>query len=375
MADLALTFGGAFRGRRVLVTGDTGFKGSWLALWLGELGAEVHGLALPPPPGPSHFVAARLAERFAHRDGDIRAPDLVRAAFAAARPEVVFHLAAQAVVRDAYAEPKATFDTNVGGTVNVLEAARGCPDVRAVVVVTSDKCYENREWDFAYRENDALGGRDPYAASKAAAEMAVMAWRASYFLTASPPVGLAAARAGNVIGGGDWAKDRLIPDCVRALGEGRPVIIRNPRSVRPWQHVLEPLGGYLLLARALLDDPVRWSDAFNFGPVGTDVLPALELAGLFLEGWGCGSCELAATTAGEPHEAKLLRLSSEKAIATLGFRPLLAAREAVRWTVGWYRRWKDGAEGAALRDFSRAQIRDYTAAGARAGACFAEGFR
>jgi CDP-glucose 4,6-dehydratase len=367
MENLDLIFGGAFLGRRVLVTGDTGFKGSWLALWLRELGAEVHGLALPPLPGPTHYAALRLGERIRHRDGDIREEGVVREAFGAAKPEVVFHLAAQAIVRESYDDPKGTFDTNVGGTVNVLEAARGCPSLRAIVVVTSDKCYENREWEFAYRENDPLGGRDPYAASKAAAELAVGAYRASFFLAGGRQVGAASARAGNVIGGGDWAKDRLLPDCVRALTAGKAVLIRNPKSIRPWQHVLEPLAGYLQLGQRLLDDPARFSAAFNFGPMGPDTLPVLELAEMFLAGWGGGKLDVAQGSEGQPYEATLLRLSSKKAASTLGFRPLLEAREAVRWTVEWYRRWHEAGAGADLLDLSRGQIARYVEAGRKAG--------
>jgi len=367
MENLDLIFGGVFLGRRVLVTGDTGFKGSWLALWLRELGAEVHGLALPPPPGPTHYATLRLGERIRHRDGDIREEAVVRAAFDAAKPEVVFHLAAQAIVRDSYDDPKGTFDTNVGGTVNVLEAARGCSSLRAIVVVTSDKCYENREWEFAYRENDPLGGRDPYAASKAAAELAVAAYRASFFLAGARKVGAASARAGNVIGGGDWAKDRLLPDCVRALSAGKAVLIRNPKSIRPWQHVLEPLAGYLQLGQRLLDDPARFSAAFNFGPMGPDTLAVLELAEMFLAGWGGGKMDVAQGSDGQPCDATLLRLSSKKAASTLGFRPLLEAREAVRWSVEWYRRWHEAGAGADLIDLSRGQIARYVEAGRKAG--------
>jgi CDP-glucose 4,6-dehydratase len=359
MEDLELTFDGAFRGRRVLVTGDTGFKGSWLAAWLHALGAEVHGLALPPATEPSHFQLLRLPTRIRHADGDLRNLDTVRASLRSAQPELVLHLAAQALVRPSYDDPKGTFDTNVGGTVNLLEAVRETPAVRAVVVVTSDKCYDNREWDFAYRENDPLGGRDPYAASKAAAELVVAAYRASFFQGPQRTVGVATTRAGNVIGGGDWATDRLVPDCVRALAAGKPVLIRNPRSVRPWQHVLEPLCGYLQLAAALLRDPNSHADAFNFGPVGADTLPAQELAELFLEGWGGGSIELAKTSAGQPHEAGLLKLSSEKAMARLGFRPLLDVREAVRWTVEWYRGWHEDRSGTGTWDRTAAQLKRY----------------
>ena len=359
MEDLELTFDGAFRGRRVLVTGDTGFKGSWLAAWLHALGSDVHGLALPPPTEPSHFELLRLASRIKHSDADVRDLAAVRQAFHAAQPELVLHLAAQALVRPSYDDPKGTFDINVGGTVNVLEAVRQTPSVRAVVVITSDKCYDNREWDLSYRENDPLGGRDPYAASKAAAELVTAAYRASFFHNPQRPVGIATTRAGNVIGGGDWATDRLVPDCVRALSTGKPVLVRNPRSVRPWQHVLEPLCGYLQLSASLLRDPSTHSQAFNFGPVGADSLPALELAQLFLDGWGAGELEVASSSHNQPHEAGLLKLSSEKAVAQLGFKPLLEVREAVRWTVEWYRGWHEDRSGTGAWDRTVGQLRRY----------------
>jgi CDP-glucose 4,6-dehydratase len=349
----------AYRGKRVLVTGHTGFKGSWLALWLAELGAEVFGLALPAAEGPGHFELAGVRDRVTHREGDVRDLGAVQASFAEARPEVVFHLAAQALVIPSYADPKGTFDTNVGGTVNLLECARSSPDVRAVVIVTSDKCYENREWEYAYRENDAMGGHDPYSASKGAAELVTAAYRRSFFHAPGRP-GLCSARAGNVIGGGDWSPHRIVPDCVRALAAGQPVVVRNPRSVRPWQHVLEPLSGYLTLGARLLEEPRRYGDAFNFGPASGDQVDVEELVGLFLSAWGSGTiARLAAPPSphdAAPHEAGLLRLSCEKAAHVLGWKPALDGREAIRWTAEWYRRWHDAHDAHDARDRDLARV-------------------
>jgi CDP-glucose 4,6-dehydratase len=280
----------AFAGRRVLVTGHTGFKGAWLSLWLQRLGAEVMGYALPPPTDPSLFELAKLARRLDHVVGDVRDLDALLTAFDRHAPEVVFHLAAQPLVLRSYREPKETFDTNVGGTVNVLEAVRRTPSVKAVVVVTSDKCYENREWVFGYREDDAMGGHDPYSASKGAAELVTAAYRRSFFApdASTRVVGLASARAGNVIGGGDFADDRILPDALRAVQAGKPLLVRNPGSTRPWQHVLDPLAGYLLLATRLLDDPGRYAEAFNFGPDLSGVSSVRELVTSFYASLGDG---------------------------------------------------------------------------------------
>jgi CDP-glucose 4,6-dehydratase len=257
-----------WNGRRVLVTGHTGFKGSWLTLWLNAMGAKVTGLALPPPTEPSLFEAARIGELIHHIEGDVRDPHAVRDAFDASDPEVVFHLAAQPLVRLSYAEPAATYATNVMGTVHVLEAARHAPAVKAIVCITSDKCYENREWTWPYRECDPMGGHDPYSSSKGCAELAISAWRRSFFGDDGPL--LASARAGNVIGGGDWASDRLVPDLVRAFEVGAAPLIRSPHSVRPWQHVLEALRGYIMLAERLLAGEREFADGWNFGPSDED---------------------------------------------------------------------------------------------------------
>jgi CDP-glucose 4,6-dehydratase len=333
-----------YRGRRVLVTGHTGFKGSWLALWLQRLGAEVTGFALPPATNPSHFALLGLETSTRHREGDVRDPDALRQAFAEARPEVVFHLAAQALVRPSYEDPKGTFDVNVGGTVNVLEAMRETPGIRAAVVVTSDKCYENREWVWGYREEDPLGGRDPYSASKGAAEIVCGAYLRSYFGPGGrgPRLGFATARAGNVIGGGDWAADRLIPDCVRALAAGKAVVIRNPEATRPWQHVLDPLAGYLLLARRLAEDPERYSGPWNFGPADGAAMPVRDLAARFVGHWPEGRLRVGGGGKNAPHEAHALALCTDKARKILDWRPALSTEAAIDWTAAWYRSWHEG---------------------------------
>jgi CDP-glucose 4,6-dehydratase len=351
-------FDNIFQGKRVLVTGHTGFKGSWLALWLKSLGAEVTGLALPPNTQPSHFSLIRLHELISHREADIRNFTSVQDILAAASPEIVFHLAAQPLVRESYEDPKWTFDTNIGGTVNLLEAIRLSSSVRAVVVVTSDKCYENREWVWGYRENDPMGGHDPYSASKGATEIVAAAYLRSFFGKGGrgPSVGLATARAGNVIGGGDWAKDRLIPDCVRALCQGKPIVLRNPQSTRPWQHVLEPLSGYLTLAAGLFKESERFSGSWNFGPVEAEHVTVGELAERFVTAWGSGRIEVAAQTSGA-HEAHLLRLTIDKAAFEMHWMPVLTGSVAIDWTASWYNAWYSG--GLDLRELSLSQIQTY----------------
>jgi CDP-glucose 4,6-dehydratase len=360
-------FGGAYAGRRVLVTGHTGFKGSWLCEWLLSLGAEVSGYALEPPTDPSLFAELDLARRIAHhRIGDVRDLAALRGFFAETRPEIVFHLAAQPLVRLSYEQPVETFETNVMGTVDVLEAVRGCDSVRVAVNVTSDKCYENRETGQAYCEVDAMGGWDPYSSSKGCAEIVTTAYRRSFFGDGSN-VRIASARAGNVIGGGDWAADRIVPDCIRALAAGEPIVVRNPGAVRPWQHVLEPLSGYLTLAARVLEAPRRYADAFNFGPSSGDQVDVEELVGLFLSAWGSGSMTRPLDEGAAPHEAGLLRLSCEKAAHVLGWRPVLDGREAIRWTAEWYRQWHTRA-APGEGDLARAsldQIAAYEAAAAQ----------
>ena len=309
-----------WRGKRVFVTGHTGFKGAWLALWLTDLGAEVTGYSLPPPTDPSLFDISGVRSRLRHLDGDVRDEAALAHAVREARPEIVFHMAAQSLVRVSYDEPAATYATNVMGTVNVLEAVRRCDGVRAVVCVTSDKCYENRETPRPYREDDAMGGHDPYSSSKGCAELVASAYRRSFFSgpgDASGRAALATARAGNVIGGGDWAKDRLVPDLLNGFAAGVRPLIRFPSAVRPWQHVLEPLAGYLRLAEALwMGDPAA-ADGWNFGPDDADAQPVSWIADRLAALWGEGA---AWETTGEPqpHEAHFLRLDCAKARQKLG---------------------------------------------------------
>lgn len=335
-----------FRGRRIVLTGDTGFKGSWLALWLAEAGAEVYGYALPPEHDDDHFNLLGLRERIEHQDGDIRDRARLSAFFQQAQPEFVFHLAAQALVRRSYRAPKETFDTNVGGSVNLLECVREAPSVRALVCITSDKCYRNREWIWGYRENDELGGHDPYSASKAAAELVFSAYGDSFFRSRSD-FGYASVRAGNVIGGGDWSEDRIVPDCLRALRNGDPVALRNPRSTRPWQHVLEPLGGYLTLAAALARDPTRYSGPWNFGPEGEAVRSVQDLTQAIVKCWGSGEIEVQ-SSASDPYEAGLLHLNCDKAHHLLGWRPRWSFERTVAETVNWYRAVLSGEPVASV---------------------------
>ncbi len=348
----------AFKGKRVLVTGDTGFKGSWLSLWLHELGAEVCGFALPPEKDDSHFNLLRLGSSIRHIDGDIRNEDKVQAVFDEFRPEILFHLAAQAIVRVSYQEPKRTFDTNVGGSVNILEAVRKSDSLKAVVYITSDKCYRNNEWVWGYRENDTLGGRDPYSASKAAAEMVFAAYQDS-FMMAKKNVGMASARAGNVIGGGDWAQDRIIPDCIRSLKNGTPILIRNPQSTRPWQHVLEPLSGYLTVAIKLLEDPAQFSGSYNFGPKAQSIKTVRELVDQSIVAWGHGEARVTAQ-ADAPHESGLLHLNCDKANQVLGWYPLWDFNRTILETMKWYKQVLGGQSAMAM---TQQQIKSYMEGG------------
>lgn len=347
-----------FSGRRVLVTGDTGFKGSWLAFWLHRMGAEVFGLALPPEGDRSHFATLGLDTLVDHVDGDIRDAAVVGRTFADARPEIVFHLAAQAILRRGYADPKRTFDTNVGGTVNLLEAVRTTPGVGAAVFITSDKCYRNKEWVWGYRENDELGGGDPYGASKAAAEIAFGAYRQSFFADGAP--GVATARAGNVIGGGDWAEDRIVPDCMRCLERGDPIVLRNPQATRPWQHVLEPLHGYLTLAARLWHQPGAYAGSWNFGPPAATRSTVLQLVEEIVARWGSGEIRIDPPP-DAPHEATLLRLDTDKAEQALGWRARWNLDRTLDEVVAWYR---SVLGGAPPREVSVAQIDAYGATAA-----------
>jgi CDP-glucose 4,6-dehydratase len=359
VTDASSMFGGAYSGRRVLVTGHTGFKGSWLCEWLLGLGAEVSGLALEPPTQPSLFDELDLARRIArHRIGDVRDLAQLRSATAEAAPEIVFHLAAQPLVRLSYDEPVQTYATNVMGTVNQLESVRSCGSVRAVVNVTSDKCYENRETGQAYRETDAMGGWDPYSSSKGCSELVTAAYRHSFFGQGSD-VRVASVRAGNVIGGGDWAADRIIPDCVRALTAGQPVIVRNPEAVRPWQHVLEPLSGYLMLGGRLLAGDAAFDGPWNFGPRPGGAVRVREVVDAMTSAWGSGSWTTPDDAGPQPHEAHLLALDITKAQGELGWRPLYDVPQAVGVTARWYAARQGGADVGQL---TRADIEGYEGA-------------
>ena len=334
----------AWRKRRVLVTGHTGFKGSWLCHWLLAEGAEVTGYALAPNTQPSLFHLLGLADRLHHHEADVRDAANLSAVVAHAQPDVVFHLAAQPLVRRSYREPRETWETNVLGTVNLLEAVRACPAVRACVVVTSDKCYENREWVWGYRENEAMGGHDPYSSSKGAAELAVASWRRSF------PGGarIASARAGNVIGGGDWCEDRIVTDFVTAILAGRPLRLRNPLATRPWQHVLEPLSGYLQLADRLCQpDGASFAEAWNFGPADAAVATVETLARALIAAWGGGTVEVA-TSPSQLHEAGLLKLDCAKATTRLDWRGRWDLAETARRTAHFYRDLAAGDDACSL---------------------------
>jgi CDP-glucose 4,6-dehydratase len=338
-------------GKRVFVTGHTGFKGSWLALWLASLGARVSGYALKPPSSPSLWALVEAKAGIDSKIADIRDLATLSTAIGAFQPEILFHLAAQSLVRPSYDDPVGTYATNVMGTVHVLEAVRRAQSVRAVVVVTSDKCYRNLETGQAYREDDPMGGHDPYSSSKGCAELVTAAYRVSF------PGGtaIASARAGNVIGGGDWAQDRIVPDTVRAALAGRPVLVRNPRAVRPWQHVLEPLAGYLQLAERLHGAPEMFANGWNFGPDEQDAVPVETVVSTVTRLWG-PPASWTANKGDHPHEAHFLKLDSSKARSRLSWRPRLGLQTALEWTVGWY---KSQAQGADARQLTLAQIERY----------------
>jgi CDP-glucose 4,6-dehydratase len=349
-----------WKGRRVFLTGHTGFKGSWLSLWLDALGAKVTGYALDPPTQPNLFEQARVVGTVHSIRGDIRDFPRLQGAIAECRPEVVIHMAAQSVVRRGYEDPIENYSSNVMGTVHVLEAVRQLKQPCAVVNVTSDKCYENREWVWGYRENEPMGGRDPYSNSKGCAELVTTAYRESFF----PPdaidrhgVALASARAGNAIGGGDWTGDQLIPDLMRAFLAGKPCLIRNPSAFRPWQFVLEPLRGYLTLAQRLTEDGPRFASGWNFGPVDADAKPVSWIADELVRSWGT-QASWNQDAAAHPREAHALKLDASKAGVSLDWHPVLPLQQALGWIVEWYRAFQTGAD---LQRMTRTQIEQYEA--------------
>lgn len=350
-------------GKKVFLTGHSGFKGSWLSLWLQSMGAQVRGFSLEAPTQPSLFVEARVADDMESITGDIRDFAQLQQSIEAFQPEIVFHMAAQSLVRLSYDEPVATYATNVMGTVHLMEAIRQAGSVRAVVNITSDKCYENREWLWGYRENEAMGGFDPYSNSKGCAELVTSAYRSSFFNPdhySEHGCALASVRAGNVIGGGDWALDRLVPDILKAFASGKRVDIRNPNAVRPWQHVLEPLSGYLVLAERLFNDGVEYAQGWNFGPNEEDARPVGWIVRSMVDSWGEGA-DWNRDSGSHPHEANYLKLDCSKAKTLLHWQPRWGLDEALFRIVKWHKAWLHGDD---MRAFTLAEIKDYEQRGA-----------
>lgn len=349
------SFANFYSGKKVLVTGHTGFKGGWLTAWLKLLGARVIGFALPPETQPNLYTAVGIGDQMVTAFGDIRNLAAVCGFFSQNEPEIVIHNAAQALVRRSYRQPVETYATNVMGTVNVLEAARHAKSVRALVVVTSDKCYENRGSSEGYNEADAMGGHDPYSSSKGAAELVTAAYRRSFFGN-SGGAAVASARAGNVIGGGDWSEDRLVPDIVRGVLSGEPVVIRSPESLRPWQHVLEPVRGYILLAQRLCEQGQSYAEPWNFGPRSEDAVAVAQVAQEMITRWGKGQLKIQVDPAA-PHEAETLRLNCEKSHKHLGWAPALTLDQALDWTIDWYRAYQENPSSA--KSVTKTQIERY----------------
>jgi len=350
----------AYRDKTVLVTGHTGFKGGWLSLWLKELGSEVVGYSLEPPTQPNLYNALDLQKQVTHITGDIRNQTNLQKAFQEHQPEIVFHLAAQPIVLESYKDPQLTYETNVMGTVNVLEATRKTKSVKTCVVITSDKCYENKEWVYGYRETDPMGGYDPYSSSKGCAELVVASYRKSFFESCQDSsASLSSVRAGNVIGGGDWANDRIIPDTVKALAANIPITIRNPHATRPWQYVLEPLGGYLQLGALMNKNGAEYAGAWNFGPKDSNIVTVEKLVKGAIKCWGKGSYKIDQPKAC-PHEAQLLKLDTSKAQLLLKWKPIYDINQTIEKTINWYKQFYEKAAPEELCKLSIKEIREYT---------------
>jgi len=353
-------FNGIFSGLTILITGHTGFKGSWLALWLQKMGAKIVGFSLDPPTTPSHFALAGMEQKMTHIIGDIRDFNLLKETLLKHEPQVLFHLAAQPIVLHSFSQPKETFDINAGGTVNVLEACRYCPSLKALIMVTTDKCYENQEWHWGYREKDPLGGKDPYSASKSMAELAIASYRQSFFNSSGQPL-VASARAGNVVGGGDFSEFRLLPDCLKALLKKEPIQVRNPSSVRPWLSVLDALSGYLWLASSLLQKGSAFAEAWNFGPLEYQAITSQTLVEKTIELWGDGEWYNPSLQPAY-QEMGLLRLNWDKAVNQLKWKPVYNWEEAVRQTVDWFKAFESSLHRPKTIDFYEiglAHIQDY----------------
>jgi CDP-glucose 4,6-dehydratase len=348
-----------YNGSTVLITGHTGFKGSWLTLWLESLGARVIGFSLDPPSRPSYFDLANLSSRIVDIRGDILDRNKLSQVITKFRPEFIFHLAAQPLVRASYIHPHETFNVNIMGTVNVLESIRLSKNSAICVCITSDKCYDNKEWDYAYRENDPMGGYDPYSASKGAAELIIASYRNSFFNKSGSKsfCALSSARAGNVIGGGDWAEDRIVPDCVRSIVKGETIKIRSRCAIRPWQFVLDPLYGYLLLALKMKEMPEKYSDAWNFGPYYSNIVDVQTMVTKIIEEWEGGSWISIMQDEHAFHEAGYLKLDIAKSVTTLGWRPIYSLEEAIRETIGWYKNYYSGSTD--VNTFSLEQINNF----------------
>ena len=356
MVNQANLFSGIYQNRRVLITGHTGFKGSWLVLWLLQLGAKVAGYSLDFPSSPCNFHVCDLQRKIKHYENDTRDLSALKRAITEFQPEIIFHLASQPLVKKSYLEPRLTFESNLMGAINLLECVKDAPCVKAVIMITSDKSYRNKEWAWGYREVDELGGDDPYSASKACVEIACRSYHASFFRD-KPNLNIATTRAGNVIGGGDWADDRIVPDCVRSLSRNTPIIVRSPEATRPWQHVLEPLSGYLWLGRQLLLEPKNHDgQAYNFGPDSQVIQPVLEMVKKIIAYWGNGSLQIENNN-DHQKESNLLKLNCDKALHKLHWRAILDFEETIKLTVNWYRHYY--FEGANLADFSNSQIEYY----------------